>query len=229
MQVATKIRNGESYIERDFRGIRNFGTKSDYSFISVEQEQSLGYVVNIFTTLLKNGTPIEEIIALTALNKGTYGTIAINKLLQQAVNPPSENKAEIKFGDNIFRVGDRVMQIRNNYSAKLYMTDEEFEEYKRNMYVDPVDDEEEYEDNDYYYDDEDDEEDDDEDEIDKDSLTTVIFNGNIGTVIDIIDNKLIVQFDDRKIIYAKEELIQLLLGYCITYTSHKVLHLNTLY
>lgn len=43
------------------------------------------------------------------------GTIPLNNRLQQALNPPNEAKAEKRFGDTIFREGDRVMQTRNNY------------------------------------------------------------------------------------------------------------------
>ena len=43
------------------------------------------------------------------------GTGALNRRLQEALNPPSEKKREKRFGDVIFREGDRVMQVRNNY------------------------------------------------------------------------------------------------------------------
>ena len=43
------------------------------------------------------------------------GTIPLNRRLQEALNPPSESKLEKRFGDTIFREGDRVMQVRNNY------------------------------------------------------------------------------------------------------------------
>ena len=39
----------------------------------------------------------------------------LNKILQQTINPSSETKKERKFGDNVFREGDRIMQIKNNY------------------------------------------------------------------------------------------------------------------
>jgi exodeoxyribonuclease V alpha subunit len=43
------------------------------------------------------------------------GTENLNRLLQSALNPPSEDKGEARFGETVFRTGDRVMQIRNNY------------------------------------------------------------------------------------------------------------------
>jgi len=43
------------------------------------------------------------------------GTVNLNKLLQASLNPPSQEKKEKPFGDYIFREGDRIMQIKNNY------------------------------------------------------------------------------------------------------------------
>ena len=59
--------------------------------------------------------PTEEIQVLSPTRKGETGTAALNKKLQQAINPPAPDKREKPFGDVIFREGDRVMQIRNNY------------------------------------------------------------------------------------------------------------------
>lgn len=61
--------------------------------------------------------PIKDIQVLTPMRKGDAGVTALNKSLQQALNPPSKNKAEKLIGDEIYRVGDKVMQIRNNYQA----------------------------------------------------------------------------------------------------------------
>ena len=59
--------------------------------------------------------PSEEIQVLTPTRKGELGTINLNKRLQEVLNPRSKEKKEKAFGDLIFREGDRVMQIRNNY------------------------------------------------------------------------------------------------------------------
>lgn len=47
--------------------------------------------------------------------KGEAGTESLNILLQSRINPPAKNKKEHKFRDRVFREGDKVMQIRNNY------------------------------------------------------------------------------------------------------------------
>ena len=52
---------------------------------------------------------------MTPTKKGPLGTKELNKTLQNYINPESIGKKEKKFGDIIFREGDRVMQIKNNY------------------------------------------------------------------------------------------------------------------
>ena len=59
--------------------------------------------------------PPEEIQVLSPTRKGETGTVSLNKRLQAALNPPKPEKKEKPFGDVIFREGDRVMQVRNNY------------------------------------------------------------------------------------------------------------------
>lgn len=59
--------------------------------------------------------PSEDIQVLTPQRKGELGTINLNKKLQSVLNPPSKDKKEKLFGDFVFREGDRVMQIRNDY------------------------------------------------------------------------------------------------------------------
>ncbi len=59
--------------------------------------------------------PPSQIQVLTPSRKFEVGTIILNRRLQEAVNPPAEDKREKRVGDRLFRVGDRVMQIRNNY------------------------------------------------------------------------------------------------------------------
>ncbi|MGM9595525.1 MAG: ATP-dependent RecD-like DNA helicase [Oscillospiraceae bacterium] len=85
---------------------------------------------------LKGGTAVETIVELCArrlpenmkipsasiqvlspTRKGETGTVNLNKRLQAALNPPSESKKEKLFGEAVFRVGDRVIQTKNNYDT----------------------------------------------------------------------------------------------------------------
>ena len=63
----------------------------------------------------KMNIPPADIQVLSPTRKGELGTVSLNRQLQAVLNPPSESKGEKNFGEVIFREGDRVMQIRNNY------------------------------------------------------------------------------------------------------------------
>lgn len=59
-----------------------------------------------------------DIQVLTPMRKGTLGVEALNKILQEYLNPPDPKKKEHSYGDTLFRVGDKVMQIKNNYQLE---------------------------------------------------------------------------------------------------------------
>lgn len=59
-----------------------------------------------------------EIQVLTPMRKGNLGVISLNRILQKYLNPPAKEKKEYVSGDTIFRTGDKVMQIRNNYQLE---------------------------------------------------------------------------------------------------------------
>lgn len=71
----------------------------------------------------KMGIPASEIQVLSPTRKGECGTYSLNLALQSVLNPPCEGKKEKKMGDFLFREGDRVMQIRNNYDILWKKTD----------------------------------------------------------------------------------------------------------
>ena len=74
-------------------------------------------VAQLCATRLPNhyGFVPSQIQVLSPAKRQGSGTIALNRRLQEALNPPSEEKMEKRFGDWVFREGDRVMQVRNNY------------------------------------------------------------------------------------------------------------------
>jgi exodeoxyribonuclease V alpha subunit len=69
--------------------------------------------------------PINDIQVLSPMKKGEVGIISLNKKLQEALNPPDKDKAQKIFGSFCFRIGDKVMQIKNNYQMKWTITKEE--------------------------------------------------------------------------------------------------------
>ncbi|MGM9607803.1 MAG: ATP-dependent RecD-like DNA helicase [Oscillospiraceae bacterium] len=63
------------------------------------------------------GIPADQIQVLSPTRRYGTGTANLNRLLQQALNPPEKGKGERRFGEVIFRAGDRVMQVKNNYDV----------------------------------------------------------------------------------------------------------------
>lgn len=69
------------------------------------------------------GIPADQIQVLSPTRKNEAGTAALNLRLQAALNPPAPGKQEHKRGKMLFRVGDRVMQIKNNYDIMWKKTE----------------------------------------------------------------------------------------------------------
>lgn len=65
----------------------------------------------------------QDIQVLTPGRKGELGTQELNHRLQEALNPPDKNKRELQVNGNILRVGDKVMQIKNNYNLPWSRSD----------------------------------------------------------------------------------------------------------
>ena len=63
------------------------------------------------------GIPADQIQVLSPTRRRATGTKALNQALQAALNPPLDGKGERRFGDWVFRTGDRVMQVKNNYDV----------------------------------------------------------------------------------------------------------------
>ena len=59
-----------------------------------------------------------EIQVLTPMRKGLLGVERLNQILQRYLNPPEDGKSERAVGDRLFRTGDKVMQIKNNYQLE---------------------------------------------------------------------------------------------------------------
>ena len=100
--------------------------KSDFFFMRRSSEEDMVKLIrDLCTTRLpKNmGIPPEQIQVLSPTRKGGVGTVALNKMLQSALNPSGPDKREHQYGNYCFREGDRVMQIRNNYDIVWKKTD----------------------------------------------------------------------------------------------------------
>ena len=99
---------------------------SDFFFLRRGNEEGVAQLIRDLcsTRLPKNmGIPPEQIQVLSPTRNGGVGTMNLNRLLQETLNPPSPDKKERQFGEFLFREGDRVMQIRNNYDILWKKTD----------------------------------------------------------------------------------------------------------
>jgi exodeoxyribonuclease V alpha subunit len=67
--------------------------------------------------------PGREVQILTPMIRGSIGSAALNRQIQQAVNPVDEKKAQILVGEKLFRVGDRVIHRKNNYDLNVFNGD----------------------------------------------------------------------------------------------------------
>ena len=65
--------------------------------------------------------PLRDIQVLSPMNKGCCGTIALNERLQQLLNPNA--KMQFKHGERVFKLGDKVMQVTNNYDKGVFNGD----------------------------------------------------------------------------------------------------------
>ncbi|MDO4153442.1 MAG: ATP-dependent RecD-like DNA helicase [Clostridia bacterium] len=119
-------------------------------------------------------SPQNDIQVLCPSKKGETGTVHLNKILQDLVNPPDDEKKELTVGFRTFRVGDKVMQTKNNYNITWEKSDGETGEG--------------------------------------------IFNGDIGVIenIDIHTETVLICFDDRSAVLAKEQMTDVELAYAVT-------------
>lgn len=150
---------------------------SDFFFMPNFDSQNLSNtVVELCKTRLPKAygySPLTDIQVLCPSKKGQVGTINLNRVLQDALNPYDKDKKEINFLVRKFREGDKVMQIRNNYNLC----------WTKNG---------------------------------KDG--TGIYNGEIGFIkkIEPKSGSVYVDFDNRLVSYAQENLNELELAYAMT-------------
>ncbi len=109
--------------------------KKSQDFLFIRQEDP-NAIVRSMITLVQEKLPgyvhadTFDIQIMTPMRKGALGVERLNEILQKYLNPPSPEKKERESGGTIFRIGDKVMQIKNNYQMEWEL---------RNRYGVPVD------------------------------------------------------------------------------------------
>lgn len=129
--VATDVRTQKEFLDKTNSGMQIFGKDQSYVFMPLAQNKLVDYTVQLYKTLLTKGYSIEDIAVLSCYNVGDYGTVELNKRIQEAVNP--NPNAKITFGDTEFRLNDIVMNYVNDYKAILY--NDEFVDDKNTTFI----------------------------------------------------------------------------------------------
>lgn len=153
----------------------------DFFYINEKNpEKIVQTILSLCTGRLKNFGNydfFENIQIITPTKKGILGTKELNKILQEHLNPMQDGELEKNVGSSVYRIGDRVMQIRNNYDIFWEKREGEYE------------------------------------------TGTGVFNGELGTVLNIQDDEkqIKIKFDDGKLAwYQYSELDQIEHAYAIT-------------
>lgn len=189
------IQNGDEDLEED--------TKEDFFFIKQNStEKILQEVISLSTGRLEkfgNYDFFKNIQVLTPTKKGPLGTRELNRALQAVLNPNLEGLPEKTSGGVTYRVGDRVMQVKNNYDITWEREKKPFgsekidgESWVSTYLAKPSE---------------------------KVEIGTGVFNGEIGTILEIDEKEKVVkiQFDDEKIAwYEYADLEQIEHSYAIT-------------
>lgn len=93
----------------------------DFFFL---KRQDANVIISVVITLIQKKLPKYvnaqpyDIQVLTPMRKGLLGVERLNRILQEYLNPPEAGKTEKEYGDRLFREGDKVMQIKNNYQLE---------------------------------------------------------------------------------------------------------------
>ena len=190
---AHRVNNGKGLIQKGDEDLEE-DTKEDFFFIKQNlTEKVMQEVISLSTGRLEkfgNYDFFKNIQVLTPTKKGPLGTRELNKALQSVLNPNIEELPEKTFGGVTYRVGDRVMQVKNNYDITWEREKKQFE--SQTYFAKPSE---------------------------KVEIGTGVFNGEIGTILEIDEKEKVVkiQFDDEKIAwYEYADLEQIEHSYAIT-------------
>ena len=124
-QASAIIRSAHAVNQGQLPPLRN-SAGSDFFFMRRRDPlAAVELVVELCRTRLPQNMGVDgrDIQVLCPTRRGEWGTRALNRALQEALNPPAPDKRQKAWGELVFRVGDRVMQIRNNYDVLWVRSD----------------------------------------------------------------------------------------------------------
>ncbi len=98
-----------------------------FLFTETEPEQAAARVVELLTTRIPSKfklDPLNDVQVLSPMHRGVAGVGELNVRLQAALNPPAVGKREWRHGNRVFRTGDKVLQMHNNYTKEVFNGDQ---------------------------------------------------------------------------------------------------------
>jgi exodeoxyribonuclease V alpha subunit len=115
---AHRVNNGEM---PRLKGFFDF-----YFFSKEDPQQAADLLVDIVQRRIPSKfglDPVDQVQVLAPMYRGVFGVASLNARLQEALNPHSVFRAEQQIGGRLFRVGDKVMQVQNNYGKNVFNGD----------------------------------------------------------------------------------------------------------
>lgn len=96
---------------------------SDRSFIKAGADRILEVVEQVVKNAIAKGHHIRDIQVLAPMYKGPAGIDGLNKMIQEMVNPPGPGRKEVIFGEAMYRIGDKVLQLVNQPESNVFNGD----------------------------------------------------------------------------------------------------------
>ena len=151
--TAHAILHGETHPGMTFRSLRELDSKKDFTFIEAEDPEqcvlAIKYLVREYIPKTHGIDPIKDLQIMSPMHRGTGGITFLNTELQEALNPKDQAEsrlrsdpdyaaakqthfrektrkplpAELEYGSTTFRIGDKVIQTRNNYDKNVFNGD----------------------------------------------------------------------------------------------------------
>lgn len=146
----------------------------DFVFVkSADQKTAAETICSLYYRLVEE-TSVDRVMILTPFRSdGEASAEKLNEVIREKLNPYDEAKGELRFGNQNFRIGDRVMQTKNDYNIELRDQSGAI-------------------------------------------VSSGVFNGDIGTICQIAEKEVVVDYDGRFAFYPLDRLGDLTLAYAIT-------------
>ena len=142
--VATNVRQGKQFFDNDIVKVHNneYSVYNNYKF--VQTDNIFDTIVKQYNKLLSKGVKPHDILCLSPFNVGDEGSYRINNAIQEEVNPPKPNETHLdrKVDKDktiiSFRVGDKLLNKKNDYQALPYDSWKEIEQSDNMLSLDDV-------------------------------------------------------------------------------------------